>query len=45
MPDIDSMESGDSGLSVWVVAAVVVVAVGLLSVPLWFLICDHSIRF
>ena len=38
MPDVEPLESDDSGLSGWVVAAVVVAVVALLSVPLWFLI-------
>lgn len=38
MPDIQPVESEDTGVSAWVVVAVVVTAVALLSVPLWFLI-------
>lgn len=38
MADVQPVESGDKGVSIWVVATVVVAALLLLSLPLWFLI-------
>jgi parallel beta-helix repeat protein len=38
MPDVEPLESDDTGLSGWVLAAVAIAAVALFSVPLWFLI-------
>ena len=38
MPDIKPVESDDTGVAIWTVVAVAVVAVSLLSVPAWYLI-------
>jgi len=38
MPDIEPVESGDRGVSIWTVVAVVVGVLVLVSVPAWFLI-------
>lgn len=40
MPDIQPVESEDTGVSVWVLAAVAVAVLALLSVPAFFLIRD-----
>ena len=38
MPDIEPVESDDTGVAIWTVVAVAVAVVSLLSVPAWFLI-------
>jgi len=38
MDDIPPVSDGDTGVSIWVVLLVAVVAVGLLSVPLWWIV-------
>lgn len=42
MPEIEPMESGDSGISGWTILAFVVVALGLLGVAAWLLIRDPT---
>ena len=38
MPEVTPLDSSDDGVSVWTVVAIVVGAVVLVSVPVWFVI-------